>query len=237
MPFSVLGDQVPHSLLFPNQPFFCLPLRVFGCTCFVHILTPGQYKLSTKAMKCIFLGYSCLQCGYRCYSLDTHRYFFFVDVTFFKHSSIFSSPLPSSLEVLSLPLIFPLPTLSSKSPATSPRLLQVYTRRPHTDTRPLDDSSPMVPPPRHRSCRQPLILLSPFGKVLVPLVILILFILSCLIIVYPHHILLLFPTCILFLFLTLYTRPLLIRVGNRQWLKKWLLCTFYWHMGPSPLTC
>ena len=25
MSSSVLGDQVPHSLLFPNQPLFCLP--------------------------------------------------------------------------------------------------------------------------------------------------------------------------------------------------------------------
>ena len=58
MPSSILGDQVPHSLLFPNQPLFCLPPRVFGCTCFVHILTLGQDKLSVKAVKCIFLGYS-----------------------------------------------------------------------------------------------------------------------------------------------------------------------------------
>ena len=92
MPYSVLGDQVPHSLLFPNQPLFCLPSRVFGCTCFVHILTPGQDKLSAKAAKCIFLGYSFLQRGYCCYSPDTHRYFVSTDVTFFEHSSIFSTP-------------------------------------------------------------------------------------------------------------------------------------------------
>ena len=71
------------------------------------------------------------------------------------------------------------------------------------------------PSKRRRSCRQPLILPSPFEKVLVPLVIPILFILSCLIIVYPHHILLLFLPCLLFLFLTLYMRPSLIR-GWRQ---------------------
>ena len=40
MPSSVLHDQIPHSLLFPNQPLYFLPPRVFGCTCFVHILTP-----------------------------------------------------------------------------------------------------------------------------------------------------------------------------------------------------
>ena len=146
MPSSVLHDQVPHSLLFPNQPLFCLPPRVFGCTCFVHILTPGQDKLSAKATKCIFLGYSRLQRGYRYYSPDTHRYFVSADVTFFEHSSIFSSLPPSRPEALSLPLIFPLPASSSKSLATSPRPLQVYTLRPRPDTGSSDDSSPMVAP-------------------------------------------------------------------------------------------
>ncbi|RVW60977.1 Retrovirus-related Pol polyprotein from transposon RE2 [Vitis vinifera] len=91
MPSSVLHDQIPHSLLFPDQPLYFLPPRVFGCTCFVHILTPGQDKLSTKAMKCLFLGYSRLQKGYRCYSLETHRYFISADVTFFEDSPFFST--------------------------------------------------------------------------------------------------------------------------------------------------
>ena len=85
------------------------------------------------------------------------------------------------------------------------------------------------PPPRRRSCRLPLILPSPFRKVLVPLVIPILFIISCLIIVYLHHILFLFSPCRLFLYLTLPMRPSLIRAGNRQWLKKWLLCILLAH--------
>ena len=83
------------------------------------------------------------------------------------------------------------------------------------------------PPPRHRSCHQPLILPFPFEKVLVPLVIPILFILSCLIIIYPYHILLLFPPCLLFLFLTLYMRPSLIQAGRRQWLETW---PWAWHV-------
>ena len=143
LPSLVLGDQVPNSLLFSNQPLFCLPPRVFGCTYFVHILTPSQDKLFVKATKCIFLSYSRLQRGYRCYSLNTHRYFDSVDVTFFEHSSRFSTPLPSSLEVLSLPLIFPIPALSFVSPIT-PCPLQVYTRRPCIDTRPPNNSSPMT---------------------------------------------------------------------------------------------
>ena len=50
MSSSVLHDQIPHSILFPNQPLFCLPSCVFGCVCFVHILTPGQDKLSAKPL-------------------------------------------------------------------------------------------------------------------------------------------------------------------------------------------
>ena len=41
MPSSVLHDQISHSVLLSNQLLFCLPSRVFGCVCFVHILTPG----------------------------------------------------------------------------------------------------------------------------------------------------------------------------------------------------
>ena len=58
MPSSFLDDQIPNSIFFPNQPLFCLPPRVFVCVYFVHILTPGQDKLSAKATKCVFLGYS-----------------------------------------------------------------------------------------------------------------------------------------------------------------------------------
>ncbi|RVW93460.1 Retrovirus-related Pol polyprotein from transposon TNT 1-94 [Vitis vinifera] len=125
MPSSVLHNQIPHSLLFPDQPLYFLPPRVFGCTCFVHILTPGQDKLSAKAMKCLFLGYSRLQKGYRCYSLETHRYFISADVTFFEDSPFFSTTsesLPVS-EVLLIPIVSP-------PDAIPPRPLQVYHRRP-----------------------------------------------------------------------------------------------------------
>ncbi|RVW33465.1 Retrovirus-related Pol polyprotein from transposon RE2 [Vitis vinifera] len=125
MPSSVLHDQIPHSFLFPDQPLYFLSPRVFGCTCFVHILTPGQDKLSAKAMKCLFLGYSRLQKGYRCYSLETHRYFISADVTFFEDSPFFSTTsesLPVS-EVLLLPIVSP-------TDVVPPRPLQVYHRRP-----------------------------------------------------------------------------------------------------------
>ncbi|KAJ9670976.1 hypothetical protein PVL29_027114 [Vitis rotundifolia] len=147
MPSSVLHDQIPHSLLFPDQPLYFLPPRVFGCTCFVHILTPGQDKLSARATKCIFLGYFRLQKGYRCYSSETYRYFLSADVTFFEDSPFFSTSesLPIS-EVLPLPIISPPDAVPS-------RPLQVYHRCHHvvvppslaavpTDSPPIPSASP-----------------------------------------------------------------------------------------------
>ncbi|KAJ9671256.1 hypothetical protein PVL29_027306 [Vitis rotundifolia] len=123
MPSSVLHDQIPHSLLFPDQPLYFLPPRVFGCTCFVHILTPRQDKLSAKVTKCIFLGYSRLQKGYRCYSSETHCYFLSADVTFFEDSPFFSTS-----ESLLVSEVLPFPIISSPDAVPS-RPLQVYHRR------------------------------------------------------------------------------------------------------------
>ncbi|RVX09376.1 Retrovirus-related Pol polyprotein from transposon TNT 1-94 [Vitis vinifera] len=72
------------------------------------------------------LEYSRLQKGYRCYSLETHRYFISADVTFFEDSPFFSTTsesLPVS-EVLPIPIVSP-------PEAMPPRPLQVYHRRPH----------------------------------------------------------------------------------------------------------
>ena len=42
MSSSVLQDQIPHSIIFPNQPLFCLPPRVFGCVCLFIFLLLGK---------------------------------------------------------------------------------------------------------------------------------------------------------------------------------------------------
>ena len=94
---------------------------------FVHILTSGKDKLSAKATKCVFLGYSRLHKGYRCYSPNINRYFISTDVTFFEDSSFFSfATRPPVSDVLSIPLI--LPSLDFPSPTDAvTRPLQVYT--------------------------------------------------------------------------------------------------------------
>ena len=113
--------------------------------CFLHILTPRQDKLSAKATTYVFLNYSRLQRGHRCYSPDTHRYFVFANITFFENSSMFRTTHLPNNDVISLPLLYPISDTLSVPPATPPQPLQVYTRCPHIDTWPPTDSSPMTP--------------------------------------------------------------------------------------------
>jgi hypothetical protein len=161
MPSSVLNGVSPHSLLYPSSLPFPLPLKVFGCVCYVHNLGPGYDKLDPRATKCVFLGYSITQKGYHCYSPVSHRYLTSVDVTFVESPPYFpaaTSLRDSSLEpdVVSIP--FPIPYLSeSASPPTvsfpphSPAPLHVYTCQPcpSAPTSPpssLPSSDPVSPP-------------------------------------------------------------------------------------------
>ena len=128
---SVLDGASPHSLLYSSSPPFALPLKVFGCVCYVHNLGLGYDKLDPRFTKCVFLGYSTTQKGYRCSSPVLCRYFTRADVTFVESLSYFPVDA-SSLEpnVSSVPQ--PVPYLSEPVvlPARAFAPLQVYTRRP-----------------------------------------------------------------------------------------------------------
>ena len=86
-----------------------------------------------------------LQRGYCCYSPDTHRCFVSVNVTFFENSSMFPITHPPCSDVISLPLLYPIPDTSPIPPTTPPQSLQVYTHRLRTDTGPPANSSTMAP--------------------------------------------------------------------------------------------
>ena len=46
MPSSSIKNKIPYSILFPKEPLFHVDPRIFGCTCFVHNLSPGLDKLA-----------------------------------------------------------------------------------------------------------------------------------------------------------------------------------------------
>ena len=94
MPSSVLNCATPYHQLFPNNPLFPIDPKVFGCTCFVRDVCPQVSKLDSNSLKYIFVGYSRVQIGYKCYCPPLRRYFVSTDVAFFE---ITSFSLPSTV--------------------------------------------------------------------------------------------------------------------------------------------
>ncbi len=164
LPSSILAGKIPFSILFPRQaPFPVIP-RIFGCVCFVHQNQPGTDKLDPKSLKCVFLGYSRLQKGYKCFSPSLNRCFVSADVTFFEATPYFSDtqfvssdtddclPLPSvpvqmAPTNIDVPVTDHVPSelIPNNNLAPSERLsrpdLQVYTRRSHQEALPQDSRS------------------------------------------------------------------------------------------------
>jgi hypothetical protein len=64
-------------------------LRTFGCTCFVHIQSKDRDKFDSRAVKCVFLGYSSTQKGYKCYNIKARKLIVSRDVRFDESTSFF----------------------------------------------------------------------------------------------------------------------------------------------------
>ncbi|RVW74545.1 Retrovirus-related Pol polyprotein from transposon TNT 1-94 [Vitis vinifera] len=143
--FSTLSSLACESCQLGKHTRVSFPKRLNNRAKSPFELVHTDDKLSAKATKCIFLGYSRLQKGYRCYSPDTHRYFLSVDVTFFEDSPFFSSS-----ESLPFLKYYHFPYISPPSDALS-HPLQVYHRRhcvvapPLSSAKVPDDSHPIPP--------------------------------------------------------------------------------------------
>ena len=69
---SGISDKIGQELL----------TKVFGCECYVHLYPNQTKKLSSRALKCVFVGYSNSQKGYKCYFPTGKRIIVSKDVTF-----------------------------------------------------------------------------------------------------------------------------------------------------------
>ena len=131
MPSSILNWVAPFQTLFPHKSLFPIAPRVFGCTCFVRDAHSHVSKLDPKLLKCIFLGYSRVQKGYKCYCPTLRCYFVSTDVTFFETTPFsLSSPITSqgvNDDLLVYTLTSPAPTPAPIP--VKPLITQVYYRR------------------------------------------------------------------------------------------------------------
>ena len=95
IPSRVLGCKSPLETLSQFysdiRSSFNLAPRVFGCTSFVHIHNHNQRKLDPRTLKCVFLGYSSTQKGYKCYHPPTWKLYVLANVTFVENKSYFST--------------------------------------------------------------------------------------------------------------------------------------------------
>ncbi|XP_078427688.1 DENN (AEX-3) domain-containing protein isoform X1 [Wolffia australiana] len=74
-PIDLMSSEFPHLCLRTN-----LPAKIFGCIVYVHAHHAG--KLDPRALKCLLLGYSSTQKGYRCYHPSSKRLYVTADASF-----------------------------------------------------------------------------------------------------------------------------------------------------------
>ena len=93
MPSHILKFKTSCQVLLAAYPYTriisYIQVKVFGCTAFIHIHKSQHSKLDPRASKCILLGYSANQKGYKCYPLTTRKFYTSMDVTFFENQPFY----------------------------------------------------------------------------------------------------------------------------------------------------
>lgn len=85
MPSRILEEKSLFEVLCPTIPLFRIPVRVFGCTCFVHVPKHQRDKLDPKAVKCfVFFGTQAVKRGANVTLLEKGRIFVTMDVSFYE---------------------------------------------------------------------------------------------------------------------------------------------------------
>ena len=83
-PSKVLNLSTPIDILSLRTN---LPTKIFGCIVYAHVHNVG--KLEHQSLKCIFLGYSPTQKGYKCYHPTSRKLLITADVIFDEQSMFY----------------------------------------------------------------------------------------------------------------------------------------------------
>ena len=125
LPTPVLSGRSPYEALFGIRPDYSF-LRTFGCSCYPFLGDYGQDKLTPKTRRCVFIGYSTIHKGYRCFDSSSGRIFISRHVVFneTKFPYGLSSATPTVVSQSITPTRLPLavafePTLLSNSSSST----------------------------------------------------------------------------------------------------------------------
>jgi hypothetical protein len=80
-PTTIVHGMTPKEKFTSKKPNVS-HLIVFGYIAYVHVLDEKRSKLNPKAKKCIFIGYSLEQKGYRCFNPSIRKLQVSKDVVF-----------------------------------------------------------------------------------------------------------------------------------------------------------
>ncbi|CAL8090944.1 unnamed protein product [Prunus armeniaca] len=122
LPSRVLNYKSPPEVL-KGRKIDLSPLRIFGYVRFVHIQGLHRDKFDLRAAKCVFMGYSSTQKGYKCCDSRTRKIIISRDVVFDETCSFFdksygnNSKGESFLDQVPLPIV---ETIDDHSPTSVP---------------------------------------------------------------------------------------------------------------------
>lgn len=152
LPTPVLQNQSPYFKLLHKHPDYSL-LKTFGCACYPLLRPYIPHKLSLRSTKCVFLGYSSTQKGYRCLDLKTNSVYTSRHVIFDELQFPASEDPASKPPVVDTPsgvaLSIPPSIISSPSPifSKSPSDFVAPSMSPTPVLEPAFSTSPSSPPP------------------------------------------------------------------------------------------
>ena len=111
LPSRVLGFKTPHETLH-NKAVDLAHFKSFGCSYFVHVQAPNGDKLEARAVKCIFVGYSPTQKGYKCVDPITKKCIVSRDIRFDETVPYYKRKGTHDDESETLSDLFPLPKVT-----------------------------------------------------------------------------------------------------------------------------
>jgi hypothetical protein len=110
MPTAVLDNVSPYFKLFQKHPDYSL-LKTFGCVCYPLLRPYTSHKLDFRSKKCIFIGYSSSQKGYRCLDPQNNR------VYISRHVIFDETQFPAKTDLLHLNCSGPPPGYALSAPS------------------------------------------------------------------------------------------------------------------------